>query len=687
MKKLIFTLLLSAIFMGAFAQNYTWTNMPSLPHTLYAPASFSIGTDVYIVSGVAVSYGLTGYPLVMSHEVWKFNTLNQTWTQMGDYPGTAVYESMAFTIGNYGYVVNGWDSTGSGQGPNTTWQYDPSNDSWTQKAAFPGLTRYTATTFALNGKGYVACGFSPYMKDMYCYDPATDSWSQKSDFPGGPRQAMVFMTIGNTEYMGMGITSDGHGSYFVESNWYKYDGITDSWTALNAFPGDAVQTAFTFTLNGEGYLIDGVDQNSVNYRASTSPSNKVWKYAPGSDSWSLYGVFPDSALFSGAYATAGGAGYMGFGGLDYGNFPTSRKFYRFGPATGAYSCNVSIAQYQISNAVYNFQANGSFSSSAQINWDFGDGHTGVGTSVIHNYTTVGNYHVTAYVDDTSLGCSSNDTTSVSVSNINNCSVAVNATNFGQTFTLSTSVALGAGPYTYQWSSSTDSTFSSTSPDPVFTVPVNTPENYCVTVTDVSGCVASACKTVVDSMTYYTPCQIYLVVYPDSAVPGNYYGILYTASNAPLTYLWDFGDGTTSNQMFPSHSYATPGRYTICLTVSDGSGCSFSFCDSSFYAYKYGGGPMSQFNVRARQVLGVNDIQTATKVALYPNPTETKLTIDAAGQKVDNAIIYNMNGQQVMNVSSPAQNIVDVSSLSDGIYFMEVKVKDASTRIKFVKASN
>ena len=97
--------------------------------------------------------------------------------------------------------------------------------------------------------------------------------------------------------------------------------------------------------------------------------------------------------------------------------------------------------------------------------------------------------------------------------------------------------------------------------------------------------------------------------------------------------------------------------------------------------------MSQFNVRARQVLGVNDIQTATKVALYPNPTETKLTIDAAGQKVDNAIIYNMNGQQVMNVSSPAQNIVDVSSLSDGIYFMEVKVKDASTRIKFVKASN
>ena len=97
--------------------------------------------------------------------------------------------------------------------------------------------------------------------------------------------------------------------------------------------------------------------------------------------------------------------------------------------------------------------------------------------------------------------------------------------------------------------------------------------------------------------------------------------------------------------------------------------------------------MSQFNVRARQVLGVNDIQTATKVALYPNPTDARLTIDAAGQKVDNAIIYTVGGQQVMNVSSPAQNMIDVSALSDGIYFMDVKVKDASTRMKFVKSSN
>src|SRR5206468_370100 len=42
--------------------------------------------------------------------------------------------------------------------------------------------------------------------------------------------------------------------------------------------------------------------------------------------------------------------------------------------------------------------------------------------------------------------------------------------------------------------------------------------------------------------------------------------------------WNFGDGTTSNNISPSHSYERSGSYTACLTVSD-SVCSRSSCDS------------------------------------------------------------------------------------------------------------
>ena len=38
---------------------------------------------------------------------------------------------------------------------------------------------------------------------------------------------------------------------------------------------------------------------------------------------------------------------------------------------------------------------------------------------------------------------------------------------------------------------------------------------------------------------------------------------------PLTYSWNFGDGTTSTAANPTHTYTTPGPYQVRLTVSDG----------------------------------------------------------------------------------------------------------------------
>lgn len=42
-------------------------------------------------------------------------------------------------------------------------------------------------------------------------------------------------------------------------------------------------------------------------------------------------------------------------------------------------------------------------------------------------------------------------------------------------------------------------------------------------------------------------------------------------DAPLTYSWNFGDGSTGSGATPSHVYDTPGTYTVTLTLSNSAG--------------------------------------------------------------------------------------------------------------------
>lgn len=44
-----------------------------------------------------------------------------------------------------------------------------------------------------------------------------------------------------------------------------------------------------------------------------------------------------------------------------------------------------------------------------------------------------------------------------------------------------------------------------------------------------------------------------------------------SSNAPTSWLWDFGDGNTSTSQNPSHTYTTSGTYTVSLTATNAFG--------------------------------------------------------------------------------------------------------------------
>lgn len=46
----------------------------------------------------------------------------------------------------------------------------------------------------------------------------------------------------------------------------------------------------------------------------------------------------------------------------------------------------------------------------------------------------------------------------------------------------------------------------------------------------------------------------------------------STSYAPLTYWWDFGDGTNSDEANPEHTYEIPGFYDVTLSIASSEGC-------------------------------------------------------------------------------------------------------------------
>ncbi|MFZ4521015.1 MAG: PKD domain-containing protein [Bacteroidales bacterium] len=59
---------------------------------------------------------------------------------------------------------------------------------------------------------------------------------------------------------------------------------------------------------------------------------------------------------------------------------------------------------------------------------------------------------------------------------------------------------------------------------------------------------------------------------------NFYTLYFTdlSTGNPTSWMWSFGDGTSSNIQNPQHSYSGPGTYSVCLTIT-GDSCTNTIC--------------------------------------------------------------------------------------------------------------
>jgi len=254
--------------------------------------------------------------------------------------------------------------------------------------------------------------------------------------------------------------------------------------------------------------------------------------------------------------------------------------------------------------------------------------------------------------------------------------------------------------TYVWSMGDGTVQTTIYGDTYYTYNANGAYEVCLTYDDGMGCTDTYCDSVVIGNTPPPPtCNSDFYWWQDYDSTNNTFSnVVYLVNMtsggvAPSTYAWDFGDGNTSNQQYPVHTYSQVGNYTICLSIADANGCTDTFCDTISVVVKSSGFTLNVISESEVASVGIENEEVISLTSLYPNPVNASATLEFNATQNTNVdvTIIDISGKQVnnfsVNVNTGNNKIaVGTSSLANGYYMLNVSSIDGSftKTIRFAK---
>ncbi|MDA9333390.1 PKD domain-containing protein, partial [Saprospiraceae bacterium] len=191
-------------------------------------------------------------------------------------------------------------------------------------------------------------------------------------------------------------------------------------------------------------------------------------------------------------------------------------------------------------------------------WDFGDGNTSTDSDPIHTYTEEGIYDVTL---TTTGPCNSDITTqTVDLYTIPTADFSSNITEGCSDLTVVFNQLSSNNVTDYAWTFEGGNPTTSTDPNPVVIYTEVGTYNVELVVSNPAG---SASTSEIDYITVIdVPTANFVAV-------NNILTVTFTNNSTGAdSYLWDFGDGNTSTDSDPIHTYAAEGDYTVTLTATN-----------------------------------------------------------------------------------------------------------------------
>lgn len=172
---------------------------------------------------------------------------------------------------------------------------------------------------------------------------------------------------------------------------------------------------------------------------------------------------------------------------------------------------------------------------------------------------------------------------------------------------------------------------------------------------------------------------------DSILTGMDQIVLYNSSyvdstlqNAAVTYVWDFGDGTTAVGAYPSHVYTAGGSYAVNLTLNAQSNtaigmvsCTSTYCDtvvidtSSNVNYK---NLNVRLNVFDPAQLSLEESETPP-IIIYPNPSSGLVWVELP--LISDLHLFSITGQHIFKRMS-TEGEIQLPFLNTGTYIIEVE---------------
>jgi N-acetylneuraminic acid mutarotase len=250
------------------ANTNTWTQKATLPGS---PANARSGATCFMNSNTGKAYAGLGQNTLgtLFSDWWEYNVATNSWTSKAPFTGGARALASGVFAGNYGYVAFGNGLAGDFK---DIYLYDPISNSWMAKPDLPSFERRECTAFAIGSKAYFATGYSTAftscLLDLWEFDTSNDTWTQKTSYLTDSRFGAASFSLWGMGYVGIGKTD--FGTY--SNDICVYDPLNDTWYARASFGGAGRFEGAGFAIHDSGYICSGGSPSSF-YK-------DLWKYTP-----------------------------------------------------------------------------------------------------------------------------------------------------------------------------------------------------------------------------------------------------------------------------------------------------------------------------------------------------------------------------------------------------------------------